>query len=204
MTVTAQSDETQKDLFPRADDTSRHILVAAIDCIRQFGSFKMSMADVAKASGYSRATVYKHFGSRQELVDAVIEEGKASFFSDLEAAARKKKTLAEQMAAAVARLMKFVHDDANSPWSGLLDPLDEALITREHGAELIATLEEFATRLVNEATERGEVRDDVNPRRLGEWYGRLLFSAHLTPAAPKDIRNAQAMMRDLQAATAPL
>ncbi|HEX9684062.1 MAG TPA: TetR/AcrR family transcriptional regulator [Acidimicrobiales bacterium] len=193
-----QRAETMSDgLFPGLDEAPSKILRAAIGCMRQFGSSKTSMADVAKASGYSRATVYKYFTNRQELVDAVFDQGRMAFFNDLEAAARTRDRFGDQMAATARVLMKYLYDEANSPWAGLLDPLDEALITRQHAEELISELAQFATAFAREAAERNEIRDGLDAGQIGEWLGRLLFAAHFTEPTEMAIRSMERSIRAL-------
>lgn len=52
----------------------RQILDAAYDLLRSKGFVDMSMDDVSQACGVSKATLYKHFSSKDELVVAVVEE----------------------------------------------------------------------------------------------------------------------------------
>jgi len=189
--------------FPGLDEAPSRILRAAIECMRQYGTLKMSMADVAKASGYSRATVYKYFGNRQELVDAVYLQGTRVFFADLKDAASRKQHLPDQMATVARVLMEYLYDDANAPWAGMLDPLDDALITRQHGHDLIAGLAAFATSLVEAAVVRGEIESSLRPAEVGEWLGRILFSAHFTPPEERSIVRTEALLRHLCAALAP-
>ena len=155
------------------------------------------MADVAKSSGYSRATVYKYFNNRQELIDAVIDMGRAAFFADLEQTARSQDRLRDQMAAAVAQLMNYLHDDANNPFAGMLDPLDEAMITRQLGGDLIASLGRMCTALADEAIERGEVAEVVRADDLGGWLARVLFTAHYAEPTSEEIGRAQDLLRSL-------
>src|SRR5437763_3590053 len=53
--------------------TREKIIEAAEVVLRRFGSAKTNVVDVARALGVSHASVYRHFGSKAELRDAVIE-----------------------------------------------------------------------------------------------------------------------------------
>jgi AcrR family transcriptional regulator len=57
----------------RAEQRDR-ILAAAFGCFSQRGFDEARMADVARAAGVSRATVFNHFGSKQGLVDGITEQ----------------------------------------------------------------------------------------------------------------------------------
>jgi AcrR family transcriptional regulator len=53
--------------------TRGEILVAAEDVLRRYGPAKASVVDVARALGVSHGSVYRHFGSKAALRDAVVE-----------------------------------------------------------------------------------------------------------------------------------
>lgn len=52
--------------------THAAILDAALDVLARVGIAKLALEDVATAAGVSRQTVYRHFGSRDGLLSAVI------------------------------------------------------------------------------------------------------------------------------------
>ena len=49
-----------------AAELTERVLAAAGRCFQRFGIAKTTMADIAKASGVSRATVYRYFADRVE------------------------------------------------------------------------------------------------------------------------------------------
>jgi AcrR family transcriptional regulator len=53
-------------------DVEDRILAGAVEAASVHGIGRMSVGDVAKRAGLSRATVYKHFGSKDELVAAAV------------------------------------------------------------------------------------------------------------------------------------
>lgn len=52
------------------DDTDVAILRATLDCLARHGTDRMSVADVASGAGVGRATVFRRFATKQELVRA--------------------------------------------------------------------------------------------------------------------------------------
>jgi AcrR family transcriptional regulator len=54
------------------NDTRDAILDAAIESVSLYGLARLSMSDVAGRAGISRPTLYKHFGSKEELVAGVV------------------------------------------------------------------------------------------------------------------------------------
>jgi AcrR family transcriptional regulator len=57
---------------PVDDDLAVTVLDAAADHLRRFGLARWSIEDVAEAAGVGRTSVYRWFGSRDELVHAVL------------------------------------------------------------------------------------------------------------------------------------
>lgn len=60
--------------MPRALESERQrerLLDAAEECLQRFGLSKTTTGDIARAASLSRATVYRQFGSRDQLVAAV-------------------------------------------------------------------------------------------------------------------------------------
>lgn len=69
---------------PRSETVTRAILDAVLDLIAEQGSIgSISMEAVAARSGTSKATVYRRWASKEELVAAAVESIKAPPPSDL-------------------------------------------------------------------------------------------------------------------------
>jgi AcrR family transcriptional regulator len=58
----------------RRATTERRVLDAAIELIARNGSRAVSLAEVGRLAGYSRGIVHHHFGSRAQLLDAVVRD----------------------------------------------------------------------------------------------------------------------------------
>lgn len=71
-----------------SDDTDRAILDATVRCIGRYGLDRLSVDDVATLAGVGRATVFRRFGSKQEMLRRAI--------------AREGARLGEQLLASVA------------------------------------------------------------------------------------------------------
>ena len=54
--------------------TSDQILEAAEDTLRRFGPAKTTVVDVARALGVSHGSVYRHFPTKADLRDAVVDQ----------------------------------------------------------------------------------------------------------------------------------
>ncbi len=58
----------------RREETERRLLAAATTLFAERGSRAVSLADVGRLAGYSSGIVSHHFGSKQRLLAAVIEQ----------------------------------------------------------------------------------------------------------------------------------
>jgi AcrR family transcriptional regulator len=67
--------------------TRDRVLDAAEDTLRRFGPAKTTVVDVARALGVSHGTVYRHFASKAQLRDAVLERWLERMNPPLEAVA---------------------------------------------------------------------------------------------------------------------
>jgi len=71
------------------DDLGRRILDAAVDRFGTFGIRRTTMEDVATAAGIGRATLYRRFAGRHDLVRATVEREMARFISEVDAAVQR-------------------------------------------------------------------------------------------------------------------
>jgi AcrR family transcriptional regulator len=130
-----------------------------------------SMSDVAKAAGVGRATLYRYFPSREDLVEALADAGLAEI-RRLIGEAELDKVPVEEGLARVAR--GFVA--AGRRYTVLMPngmASDRAGRHDESSRRLIEPLE----RLFHRGVTAGVIRADIPERVLLEMYGRLLVSA---------------------------
>jgi len=73
------------------------ILQATYACIARWGVKRTSLEDAASEAGVSRATLYRYFGSREQLMNAVVAWEYRRFFERLIDDVRDAGSLAEVM-----------------------------------------------------------------------------------------------------------
>ena len=56
-----------------AIDTKERILEAALELFAQNGYLGTSMNDIAARLGFTKAALYKHYASKQEILDRIVE-----------------------------------------------------------------------------------------------------------------------------------
>jgi AcrR family transcriptional regulator len=74
-------DRSLIDVGPPDDGTARGALVAAaVELFALHGPASVSVRDVARRAGVNQALIYRHLGSKQELIAAAFEQGSSSLF----------------------------------------------------------------------------------------------------------------------------
>ena len=68
----AEELKTSRTQVQRREEAVRKILDAAIELIAQRGVKDLTMAEVGIHAGYSRGLPHQHFGSKENLIDAVL------------------------------------------------------------------------------------------------------------------------------------
>ena len=77
--------------------TREKILEAAEEVLRRFGPSKATVVDVARALGVSHGSVYRHFASKAELRDAVLDVWLTRVTDPLEAIVAQDAPAAERL-----------------------------------------------------------------------------------------------------------
>lgn len=120
-----------------------------------------SLKDIARAAGVGIGTLYRHFPTREALLEALLHER----FDELGATAKRLST-AKQPGAA---LIEWAHDfiATATTYQGLVAALATTL--RDETSDLHAACEgmrDAATHLLVRAQKAGEVRTDLAPGEL--------------------------------------
>ena len=75
------------------------IVAATLVSLARYGVGKTTLEDVAKEAGCARATVYRYFGGKQELLLAVVGHEALRILRAIDAAARTRTTLEDAVVA---------------------------------------------------------------------------------------------------------
>ncbi len=166
----------------RGVERRRAMVDAAITLFSQQGVRGTGVAAIAERAGVTPSALIHHFGSKEGLVQAVLEEADRRALARLSATPTSEPTLAEAFAwfvrdaehtAAAERELTALHTTLTAE---NLDP-GTALHTwfRDRGRALRAHL----TALFTRATKDGTARPDVNPTTLATEVAAFLEGAHL-------------------------
>lgn len=182
-----------------SDETSERILDAALSLSAASGIRHLTIDDVAQRAGVGRMTVYRRFGDKARLLEALaVREGQRCL-AELAAAADESAPLAEQVAAGFAAALRIAREHpllnrlASHEPEAVLEALvaDDSLIFRmgcafaaerirvaPDGAALGADTEQAAELLVRLALSFVLIQQSALPlddeERAREVAGRLL------------------------------
>jgi AcrR family transcriptional regulator len=187
------------DIAPPEDATSERILDAALWVAAASGLPNLTMDEVARRAGVGRMTVYRRFGGRERLVQALMvreaRRGIAEIAAALDPNVSAEETIATGFVAAlrVARTNPLVRRLSQLEPQVLLEALNDPA---DPGAELIRGF--IATR-IREGQRSGELRD-LDPDAAAELLFRIGVSFLLMPAsviAIDDEQEARALARTM-------
>lgn len=162
-----------------SDETRSRILGAAFDRVADAGLARLSLEDVAADAGVSRQTLYRHFGSRDGLLRALVLREEQWFFERVLAAADAHKDVEDAMAAGVTAALEAAREH----------PLLQRLLRDEPGEILpLVVLGEGPVISAARPVVAGilEGRLDLSPagvEQVADVCTRLLLSYILDPGA---------------------
>ena len=149
------------------------ILEAGFACVARYGLAKTTVEDVARASGLSRATLYRYFpGGRDQLLRDVIAWETGRFFGRLAEAVAG----APDFPSLLEEALIFAHRaiEEHEVLQKVLQTEPERLLpqlTVESERILV-----FIRRYLVPYLEREDLRDGVEPEEAADYVARMLLS----------------------------
>jgi TetR/AcrR family transcriptional regulator, repressor for uid operon len=163
------------------DRMSERILDAARDLVAASGLRALTMDDVAAKAGVGRMTVYRRFGERERLVDALAIREVQRCLAELDAAVDRADPVAEQMADGFAAAIRLARTHPLLERFARHEPETALAALNADGAAIFAMSRAFTAGLLREAQARGEV-GDLDADQAAELLVRLGVSFVLIPA----------------------
>jgi AcrR family transcriptional regulator len=172
----------QREIPPQAV----RVLDAALRCIGRVGLGKTTLDDVAREAGCARATVYRYFPGKQQLMGALVEREVDAFRQKLLAAAHGAESLGEAVTTIITTAAGALLGHPALTFVAAYEPetlLPYLAFERESAvlgaaAQLVAPA--FAPFL---PTDRAT--------RLAEWVARITLSYLCCPSEHVDVNDAR-------------
>ncbi|WP_236796087.1 TetR/AcrR family transcriptional regulator [Amycolatopsis sp. GM8] len=177
----------------RRAETERRVLDAAMDLIARNGSRGVTLAQVGEAAGYSRGIVYHHFGSRERLLEAVVDAGRWFEIPPYEG-----NGLAHLTGLVEAYLRNIA--DRTPSTRAFLQLWGEAIAADPLLAPLFAqrdkSFRRYLADLVRQGVADGSIRGDADPAAAAVLLLALLRGTGMQLIATPPVRNLPAVIRE--------
>jgi AcrR family transcriptional regulator len=170
-----------------APGVEQRAIEATLACIARHGLSKTTIDDVAREGGFSRATLYRYFGGKRDLVERVVHHEIERVTRDLLAAADSAETLEDAVTAMFVTGGRELADNAALRFVADFEP--ERLLPhltfsggdvflRDSSVALAPALERFL----------GE-----RAPRAAEWITRIGLILWFSPTAPVSLSDGRAL-----------
>jgi AcrR family transcriptional regulator len=160
---------------PAADGTRARIILAALAQCEEVGLRRATMEDVARRAGLGRATLYRHFQSKDALVQTIILAENDAFFAALDGAIAECPSDEERLVEGFAFALEYTRGHALL--RKLLRTEPETLLPYLiGGGQLIRVATDALCARIH-----GDASDSLRGRESAELLVRLVLSLALTP-----------------------
>jgi AcrR family transcriptional regulator len=160
---------------------------ATLTCVARHGLAKTTVDDVAREAGCARATLYRYFGGKRELVGITVAHEAARIAADIRAAGDAEPTLEDAVVAMSVRAARELREHQALQFVFAFEPeLALPHVTFDAGNRFLvgagSAVAPALTRFLPAA------RAD----RAGEWLARVVLTHALSPTRPIDLTDATA------------
>jgi TetR/AcrR family transcriptional regulator, repressor for uid operon len=161
---------------PPDDAVSEKILDAALELAAASGIRHLTMDDVARRAGVGRMTVYRRFGDKVRLVEALtIREGRRCL-AELDAAARPDQPIADQVAEGFVTSLRLAREHPLLHRLARIEPESVLRALTADGSALFAIARAFVAGRLRESQKAGTLARDVAVDEAAELLIRISFS----------------------------
>jgi TetR/AcrR family transcriptional repressor of uid operon len=185
------------------DSASERILDAALETAAAYGVRGLTMDEVARRAGLGRMTVYRRFGTKTELLDALAVRECRRCLAEIGAAVDLDAPAVDQVVDGFAAAIGVAR---GHPLLVRLSRLERESLLATLGSgdgELIMMMRAFLRPLIVRARRRGQIRR-VNPDQAAELLVRIGLSVLLLPESVVALDDRRATRRFARELLAPL
>jgi AcrR family transcriptional regulator len=155
---------------------------ATLNCVARHGLAKTTFDDVAREAGCARATLYRYFGGKRQLVRVVVAREAARIAAGVREAADAETTLEDAVVAMVVRAARELRDHQALQFVFAFEPeLVLPHVTFDAGNRFLVA----AGAAIAPALERFVPTERTD--RAGEWLARVVLTHAVSPSSPVDL-----------------
>jgi TetR/AcrR family transcriptional repressor of uid operon len=164
------------------DDTRERVLAGAYECIARSGMAKTTVDDVARASGVSRATIYRLFpGGKDEVLRETVGWEMDRFFLALGADIGDAPDFAAflERALPLARHRLLEHAVLQKVLETEPDRLTALITVQQH--RVVAAIGAYFLPMLEHDQAAGRIRSGVDLEQCAEYVARMCLSLIASP-----------------------
>jgi AcrR family transcriptional regulator len=185
-----------------SDATSERILDAALTVAAASGLRNLTMDRVAEEARVGRMTVYRHFGGKQELVEALTVRECRRCLAEIAAANNAEDDPAEQIGAGFAAAVRVARNHPLLQRLTAIEPQSLLAVLGPEPGGIVAMMRAFLVVWIEDTAGRGRLRS-VDPEQAAELLLRLGVSYLFVPESVVDLDDEDAARRFAKQLIAP-
>jgi len=179
MVLPAATLEAPESLSPTIEDRA---VRATLACVARHGLAKTTFDDVAREAGCARATLYRYFGGKRQLVRITTVREAARIAASIRDAADAEATFENAVVAMFVRAARELRENEALQFLFAFEPeLVLPHVTFDAGNRFLAG----AGAAISPALARFLPAERVE--RAGEWLARVGLTHALSPTSPIDL-----------------
>ncbi|RJQ77141.1 TetR/AcrR family transcriptional regulator [Pseudonocardiaceae bacterium YIM PH 21723] len=187
----------------RSDRTVQRILDATVEEAATQGLGGLTVDGVAKRAGVNRVTIYRRFGGRDQLMEALAErEGRAAIAA-MSTVMNQAAGAEDGFVSAFLAMVRFTRGHPIIARMAVSEPQDLIAVGLAEGALLLRMGGGFVAEGIRKAQAEG-LALHVNPEEAGETVARIFATFVLLPGGILDLEDDQALERYVRRTLLPM
>ncbi len=189
---------------PPADAASERILDAALDLVAASGLRSLTMEGAATRAGVGRMTVYRRFGDRKSLIDALAARESRRCLAELDRAVDPSLPPAEGIAQGFVASLRLIRTHPLLDRFARHEPEAALGALNANGAAILGMGREFVAARLRDAQARGDLPADLAATHAAELIVRLGLSFLLLPESSLPLDDSETAAETARALIAPI
>lgn len=162
--------------------TRERLLAATYSCVARFGLAKTTVEDVVKASGISRATVYRYFpGGRDELLLETVGWELGHYLADLADHVRDEPDLVHLVEAGLVYARRSLREHQLLQAILQTEPERLLVLLTTESAKTVPFIAAFLLPYLERERTESRLREGLDLERTADHLARLILSLIGTP-----------------------
>lgn len=176
----------------RKAHTRERILDSAYDLLGRYGLRKTTFEDIAARAEVSRQTLYRYFGSKEELIGSVMDREADRFFEALTVAAPEGVDLRDAIENGLIFAFDYLSNHPLLSWIYEHEPSEMLPHLRGHWTPILDSVRRFIEPFLQREVDEGRLAEE-RAAIAGDWITRVTLSYLFVPGGSVDVRDEEAV-----------